>query len=239
MSRPDVVSESLRYLGCGGKRESEADGTVREMVVSCIRELRDIISPMNLCREYPLTLTESMEIDCGCFQTKSRHLYQNLQDCEHVLLFAATLGVGADYLIHKYNRMQISRAVVMQAAAAALLEEYCDEQCRELRERIKVQGWYLRPRFSPGYGDFPLSCQPGLLDALEAGKRIGIKLTDGYLMMPSKSVTAVMGISRKPQHCTVRGCEACGKTDCLYRRASGEEQGESVQAADEEQKDGD
>lgn len=61
-------------------------------------------------------------------------------------------------------------------------------------------------------------CQPALLGTLEAGKRIGIKLTDSLLMMPSKSVTAVMGISKKPHRCDVRGCEACGKTDCAYRR---------------------
>ena len=112
----------------------------------------------------------------------------------------------------------MSRAVVMQAAAAAMIEEYCDQVCSALKEEYEARGEYLRPRFSPGYGDFPLECQPALLGALEAGKRIGIKLTDSLLMMPSKSVTAVMGISKKPHRCDVRGCEACGKTDCAYRR---------------------
>lgn len=51
-----------------------------------------------------------------------------------------------------------------------------------------------------------------------AGKHLGIKLTDSFLMMPSKSVTAVIGVSQKPHRCDVKGCEACGKTDCLYRR---------------------
>ncbi|MFQ7033155.1 MAG: vitamin B12 dependent-methionine synthase activation domain-containing protein [Clostridium sp.] len=55
-------------------------------------------------------------------------------------------------------------------------------------------------------------------DALDAGKHLGIKLTDSFLMMPSKSVTAVIGVSQKPHRCDVKGCEACGKTDCLYRR---------------------
>ena len=83
---------------------------------------------------------------------------------------------------------------------------------------MKKKGLYLRPRFSPGYGDFSLSCQRAVLDALDAGKHLGIKLTDSFLMMPSKSVTAVIGVSQKPHRCDVKGCEACGKTDCLYRR---------------------
>ena len=143
---------------------------------------------------------------------------RNLADCHKIIVFAATLGTGADHLIHKYSRLEMSRAVVMQAAAAAMIEEYCDQVCSGLKAEYEARGEYLRPRFSPGYGDFPLECQPALLGALEAGKRIGIKLTDSLLMMPSKSVTAVMGISKKPHRCDVRGCEACGKTDCAYRR---------------------
>ncbi|MEI3181645.1 MAG: hypothetical protein V8S93_14055 [Lachnospiraceae bacterium] len=37
-------------------------------------------------------------------------------------------------------------------------------------------------------------------------------------MMPSKSVTAVIGVSRTPAACTIEGCEACGKKDCAFRR---------------------
>ena len=87
-----------------------------------------------------------------------------------------------------------------------------------MREEYERKGLYLRPRFSPGYGDFPLSCQEGLLNGLQAGKRIGITLTEGSLMMPSKSVTAVIGISENKEFCTVTGCEICEKTDCAYRR---------------------
>ena len=71
--------------------------------------------------------------------------------------------------------------------AAAMMEAYCNEVCESLSKEYRERGLFLHPRFSPGYGDFPLSCQPGILDALEAGKRIGIKLTEGFLMLPSKS----------------------------------------------------
>ena len=157
-------------------------------------------------------------MDGGCFQTVSMNLSRNLRDCGQIIVFAATLGTGADHLIQKYNKLQMSKAVIMQAAATAMIEEYCDQVCTGIREEYESGDRYLRPRFSPGYGDFPLDCQQRLLDSLEAGKRIGIKLTDSLLMMPSKSVTAVMGVSKKPYRCDVKGCESCGKRDCLYRR---------------------
>ncbi len=209
--------EIFRYLGYG---KAEPDKRIRELAESCLKELEQETEPKYLCREYPLVLREEREIDGGCFHTVSRNLGKNLKDCENVLVFAATLGTGADQLIQKYSRLQMSRAVVMQAAAAAMLEDYCDRICQEQKEDYEARGLYLRPRFSPGYGDFPLENQKHLLDGLEAGKRIGIKLTDSLLMMPSKSVTAVMGISKRPYHCQVKGCEVCEKTDCIYRRST-------------------
>lgn len=206
--------EVLRYLGYGKK---EAEKPVMEMISSCLEELEAIISPVQISREYPLKLLPDNEIDGGCFFTKSSDLSRSLQGCGSILLFAATLGIGADYLIHKYSRIQMSRAVVLQAAGAALIEEYCNASCKRIAEEYKSRRLYLRPRFSPGYGDFSLSCQPDILNALEAGKRIGIKLTDSFLMMPSKSVSAVIGISNRSRHCPVNGCETCEKTNCLYR----------------------
>ena len=49
-------------------------------------------------------------------------------------------------------------------------------------------------RFSPGYGDLPLSLQEELLSAVEAGKRIGLATTAGYMLTPMKSVTAIIGL---------------------------------------------
>lgn len=207
--------EVLRYLGYRGQ---EADEAVTLMVEQCIGELWESATPRHLYREYPLVLGEDCGIDGSCFKTRSRNLWVNLRDCSQIIVFAATLGCGADHLIQKYSRLQISKAVVMQSAAAAMIEEYCDQVCKELKADYEAKGRFLRPRFSPGYGDFPLECQGDLLGALEAGKRIGIMLTGSLLMMPSKSVSAVMGVSREPHRCDVRGCEACGKTDCLYRR---------------------
>lgn len=207
--------EVLRYLGYKGQ---DADQAVSRMVEGCLAELWEAATPRHLYREYPLVLEEDYRIRGSCFDTRSRNLWGNLKDCEQVIVFAATLGSGADYLIGKYSRLQMSRAVTMQAAAAAMIEEYCDQVCRDIKAQYEDRGLYLRPRFSPGYGAFPLDCQSSLLGALEAGKHIGIKLTESLLMMPSKSVTAVMGVSKKPYRCDVRGCEVCAKTDCQYRR---------------------
>ena len=208
--------EIRRYLGYGG---NEGDETVNALIEECLKELTSAASPKSISRVYPLRLLPDDGIDFTVFQAKSRNLSKNLKDCEQVILFAATLGAGVDVLLHKYTKLQMSKAVIMQAAAAAMIEEYCDEENRLLKQEYEAQGLYLRPRFSPGYGDFPLECQRDITAVLETPKRVGIMLTDSLLMAPSKSVTAVMGVSGKSHRCDVKGCEACAKTDCAYRRS--------------------
>lgn len=207
--------EIYRYLGYGN---SQPDMRTRDVVRDSVSELLKVCRPRFFSRTYPLRLTDDKDIDFSCFQSESRELYQNLQGCELVILFAATLGAEVDRLIRRYSKLEVSRAVILQAAGAALIEAYCDEENERLRKEYLEQGYYLRPRFSPGYGDFPLRVQKELLRALEAEKRVGITLTDNYLMIPSKSVTAVIGVGKHKKDCENTGCEACCKADCQYKR---------------------
>ena len=207
--------ELLRYLGC--KNGTVPDENTKVLIDQCKQELEQAASPRVTWREYSLSIQDHV-IDMTCFQTRSKSLERNLKDCEQILLFAATLGSQVDVLLHRYNMIQMSKAVVMQAASVAMLETFCDEENQKLKEAYQEKGWYLRPRFSPGYGDFSLECQRQIAPALELSKRIGVTLTDSLLMAPSKSVTAVIGLSRLPRNCTVQGCEVCAKRDCAYRR---------------------
>ena len=135
-------------------------------------------------------------------------------------MLGATLGIEADMLMKRYSVTEISKAVVVQACAAAMLEEYLDDWQEELREQKREEGYFLRPRFSPGYGDFDIHHQEDMLRMLDSARKIGLTMTDAHMLSPSKSVTAVIGMSREDIACHRVGCEACGKTDCMYRRES-------------------
>lgn len=207
--------EIYRYMGYGNQ---EPDGRVKEMTERCLKELQEAVSPRFFSRTFPLTLRPESVVDFTCFQTRSEGLSRNLKGCEQVILFAATLGAGADLLIRRYSRLEMGRAVILQAAGAAMIEAYCDAENERLRKQFLEAGYFLRPRFSPGYGDFLLSAQRDMVRVLEAEKRVGITLTDGLIMVPSKSVTAVIGAGRKSAGCDAEGCVSCGKEDCPYRR---------------------
>ena len=199
--------EIVRYLGYG---KNEPDETVREQIDQCVAELLRASAMKTINRVFPLKHLSTSEILLGETRIESEKLSKHLRNCDKAILFAATLGTAADLLIRRWSVADMSRAVIMQASAAAVIEAYCDEAAKE--------GFYLRSRFSPGYGDFPLSYQKELLSLLDAPKRIGLTVTDSMMLTPTKSVTAVMGLTRERESCNVHKCASCDAVDCPFRQ---------------------
>ena len=233
--------ETLRYLGYRGQ---DIDSQTERLLDEVFTELERDSSPKSICRKYRCQATKDAVIlkplmdEIAWFYSvgsqsetnsqwevilKSKNLAKYLRGCEQAVLLAATIGRAADFMIQKYSVTNLAKAAIVQAAGAAYIESYVDEIEDEVRTQAGRQGFYLRPRFSPGYGDFSIDYQKDFFDLLEC-RRIGVTLTEGNLMMPSKSVTAIIGLtSGKQESCWKRSCSQCEKTDCEFRK---EESGE-------------
>ena len=207
--------EAARYLGYHG---TQPDTAVESLIEACIAEVEAAAVPKSIHERFPLVFSGEETFQVASLHLKSRSLQRNLAGCNEVYLFAATLGIAVDTLIKRAALMDTVKGAVMQAAAAAVIEAFCDEENEKLREAARSEGLYLRPRFSPGYGDLSLACQRDFLNLLKAQKNIGLTVTDSGLMVPIKSVTAIIGISSTDTKCRLQGCEACSKTECTYRR---------------------
>lgn len=134
---------------------------------------------------------------------------------------AATLGMEPDRLAARATAVgKMSRAVIFQAAAAAMIEQYCDAVNARIREEAATQGLFCRPHFSPGYGDFSLLHQTELMRILRAQQSIGVTLTESLLMLPPKSVTAVIGASEQDSACILQGRECCENAGCAFWRGT-------------------
>ena len=208
-------SEVLRYLGYRGQKADEA---ITEQIRECIHEMLRVIQPRFVYRRFPITFVEEDTMEAGGLVLKSRNLSTNLRGCREVIYFAATLGSGVDRLMTRFGRLNITKAAILQAVGAAAMEAYCDQCQRSLEEELQAEHLFLRPRFSPGYGDFDICYQEPVVRMLNCAKTIGLTLTDSFMMTPTKSVTAVIGISTQKDRCPISGCEVCTKKDCEYRR---------------------
>ena len=209
------TKEAVRYLGYG---RNAADEKTLALIEDAFAKLERTISPKSVWRIFNLEQTEEGKNIIGNMEIESNSLSRNLKGCVKAVLFGATLGAGTDRLIARVSLSDMAEAVVFQSCAAVLLEEYCDERQLAIGVELEREGLYLRPRFSPGYGDFDITYQQPLMRMLDCAKTIGLTMTDSFMMTPTKSVTALIGASPVKERCPVAGCEACGKTDCEYRR---------------------
>lgn len=150
-----------------------------------------------------------------------------MESCENCVLLCATLGSQVDALIRREQVRNMAEALFLDAAASAAIEEVCDEVQMMLARDLNKS---LTRRFSCGYGDLPLEIQKDFLSVLDAGRMIGLSASPSGMLIPIKSVTAVIGIlpegvkadSGDPcSICRMReGCElkrkgvCCGKYSC-------------------------
>ena len=132
-------------------------------------------------------------------------------------------GEGCFALCEKVFRAVNGRPFADQETRKMVYGEMLDSQGRVIDQGLAVRfpGLYLTDRFSPGYGDLPLSLQPGICAVLDAERRVGIHVTPSFLMNPSKSVTAVIGLSDKPQMARIRGCAWCAMRETCTLRKGG------------------
>ena len=203
--------EIARYLGYRG---AVPDEKVSLAIERCVEQLKEACRPQEVHAVFRLDeATERGEkspesagsadlIRFAGVEWHSRNLSRNLRGCAQIILFAATLGPGPDQLIRRASVSKVSDMVIYQAASAAMIEAYCDRLNTELKAAAAQDGLFLRPRYS-------------LLDAPRA---IGVTLTESLLMAPSKSVTAVIGVSEEEKPCPLSGCEACNMKNCAFRR---------------------
>ena len=84
---------------------------------------------------------------------------------------------------------------------------------------VSKGGKALTPRYSPGYGDLSINIQNQLLDILDAKKSIGLSATSNNILIPRKSVTAIIGIIDDKYKKLENACLNCSKYEsCNFRK---------------------
>ena len=190
---PFDIKEIMRYAGAKGD-----SCEVEELVLSCIEEARDRFVYKVCFKEIPISLADD-RLDLGFAVTDSADLRKNLKNCGSIVLFAATVGMEIDRLVARYSTVSPARALIFQAIGGERIESLCDLFNSDVKDKQAAAGRGTRPRYSPGYGDLPLSFQKDIFRVLDCPRKIGVTLNDSLLMSPSKSVTALIGIENKPE----------------------------------------
>lgn len=205
--------EALRYMGFGQKLpEEDFLRRMDELEARLMAQVR----PRFIYRIHALEQSRDGGLSAGGLALSGQAVAEHLEGCSHVIFMAATLSAQADRLIAQAQTRDITDALILEALANAGIEQICDKAEQQIREKLPEK--YSTWRFSPGYGDLPLEMQGDLLRLLDAPRKIGLTVTETSILIPRKSVTALIGLSDRPLPKKRRGCAACNMRErCTYR----------------------
>ena len=176
------LEDILPYLRMGGRTPDDA-------LAARIAELRDnALGEMRPAKTWRRMPTPRRWLEA------SRALSIRLAGCAEVYLACGTIGASFDAWHRRISVKSSADALIAQAVGAAAIEKVMDSIEDDIRAEL-APGETLVTRYSPGYADFPLAEQRTLLGILDAPRTVGVSLTDSLIMVPSKSVSAVIGVA--------------------------------------------
>lgn len=207
-------AEALRYLGIQG----QADPALASQVEARAQGLEGALLPRYVYRVFPLSFQGETPYLAPVQLTLPGSLARTmLSGCTQAALLACTLGAEFDRELQGLQARNMAAAVILDACGSAYVEAGCQQAQADISARFPQL--YLTDRFSPGYGDLPLSLQPALCAILDVQRRLGLYVTDSLLLNPMKSVTAILGLAPTPRPTPIRGCAVCpNRGDCAYRK---------------------
>ena len=217
-----VIRAAARYLGAHQKSPEFAIAARQEQLMAeAYAEMLSFAAPNHTLRRASVRIERRHE--CGKEASPTPLLYfgdmppiagydlcRLFAGCTEGFALLATLGMDLDLKIRRLMITNPALSVAVGACGSAYIDAYINDVL------ARETDLFLTPRFSPGYGDAPLSAQPDLLRFLGAPK-LGVHLTQGFLMVPEKSVSALMGITHEKANACLRHCACCAKTDCAFR----------------------
>lgn len=209
--------EVLRYLGHNGQVINE---DMMNLIDECRREVIHIISPrFTYSYRKVEEIEDGIKVEGTSLILEGNDIKRHLKNSTECVLMAVTLGNEIERKTRVYERINLTKGIILDACATTAIEEVCDMVENEIRKYVQEKNMNITFRYSPGYGDLPLDIQKNFLNVLDAQKKIGLTTSENFLLFPRKSVTAIIGIINKNIKIKERNCQECNNyKNCSFRR---------------------
>lgn len=215
-------NEVLRYLG---HKDQDIDEELDRLIDICIKEVEDTSKPAYTYKVFDVEVNKENEIAVvgTNLVLKGKDIYNHLKDAKRCAIMAATLGIVIDNKIRITGKRDMTRSIILDSCATEMIEKVCDKVEAEIIEQAKSENFKTNFRYSPGYGDLPIDIQGEIVSILNANKAIGLTTTTSSILIPRKSVTAIVGfLDQDVKVNKKRNCGTCNlRKTCNFRREGG------------------
>lgn len=208
-----LISGTARLLGAVGG----IPGELWIQIGEAYERLKNVETPRGTWDFFDIVINEASVTFGGAFRIEGQDIAGLLRGCSRAVLMAVTLGPSVDRLINLLQATSMSDAAVLDACASVEADLFCDSMENEVSRNLSGEE-FLTMRYSPGYGDVPLAESAKILAALDTRKKIGLSATASGMLIPIKSITAMIGITNEKRD-RERDCSRCGASiDCPYKK---------------------
>jgi len=175
----------------------------------CLDEARHLAKPKKL----------AIKKAVSAFRPESPSLISCIKGATHIIVFLVTIGKKveekATYWMDKDEGL---RGYLLDRIGSLAVESLAEQVEESLRAKYEPENLSVSMRFSPGYCDWPIEEQFKISKMLDFSK-IGVILTKSCMMVPKKSISAIVAIGPKGTFSSkVSPCSICDRKDCDYRR---------------------
>lgn len=210
------INETRRYAGLSKKVDFK-----EELLREACTELQIISHPKANWTIYRYDSDKGIIMAAAPFKLTGKSITRHLYGCEFAAVLAVTIGSEVEQAINThFSSGNYTAGLLLDAAATTAVEAAADQVSKLIAKEARAIGLTTTNRFSPGYGDWDIVNQPTILK-LAGASSIGISATSSCILVPRKSVTAVIGLfsaEQKTMTTTNTNCQVCNQIDCLARK---------------------
>lgn len=198
---PGSPREKRRCKRCGMGKTGPLDPRLLHQMERAADQIEKSASARYIYNVFELIREEEGPISLkgSSLRLPGKDIASLLKECSRCILLTVTIGGTVDRILRRAQISDMADAVLLDFCASSAAEDLCGRIHSDLEEEYEKKGLYLTDRFSPGYGDLPIGLQSEICRVLQTDKRLGLTVNSGNMLIPSKSITAVIGISHRPQ----------------------------------------
>lgn len=211
------AAETRRYAGL-----MRAENFSEEKITAACEETLLLLEVRGIWKIYDYDCEKNLVLSEPNFKIDGKSITKHLGGCEKVVCMAVTIGENIEREVtKKFREGNYVSSVLMDAAATAAVEQVANSLEKIISTDVAKKSYKTRWRYSPGYGDWSLKTQKNFCKIVGA-EEIGIRLSAAMMLIPRKSVTAIIGLEKLTAEKNLshekKSCELCDRFDCPARK---------------------
>ena len=207
----------LRTLGADPDTVRRRSSSALKVAEGAVEAGKSLLAPVVLTESFEVEEFRHERLKLGHGHLSGPLVAEHLHAARSVVLAICTIGPGVEEATSRLFADDPALALGLDAFGSAAVDLLGQAMCRIVDEKADASGEHTSVPLSPGLVGWPVASGQRQIFTLLDGDPAGVKLTDGYMMVPKKSTTMVIGVGPEVAH-TGESCDYCSMAaTCRYR----------------------